>query len=113
MTTPTIYYRYNDYADTVHLEEFPVVKETPHGVWLHAPYYTKSGKKFVRLSSWDGPAFKRWAHPTKEEAEVSFFARKQKQLQILHHRIATIQAAVHYLKTGCPTPDPFDIWSAP
>lgn len=58
--------------------EYPVIKNTPKGVWL-AVY---GDAKFVLRD-----ARKRYACPTIEEALKSFIARKKKQIAILSSRI--------------------------
>ena len=72
----------------VHLRKFLVLRETPKGVWLDA---------------WRGPRFvlrdarKRYACPTKEEARVSFIARKKAQIRIYNARIHTAELALNFI----------------
>lgn len=72
----------------VHLRQFPVTIQTPKGVWIDA---------------WNGPRFvlrdarKRYACPTKEEARVSFIARKKAQIRIYNARIRTAKLALNII----------------
>jgi len=56
------------------LQEFPITKTTPKGVWIN----NLGIPRFVLLN-----AYKRFACPTKEEALESFMARKTRQIKIL------------------------------
>jgi hypothetical protein len=68
----------------LHIHEFPVLRETPKGVWLD-------------LGGWMPPRFvlrdarKRYACPTKAEAWESFVARKRAQLRILTAQVAHVE----------------------
>ena len=70
----------------VHCKQYPVLKETPQGVWLQlsALYVNDELKKDRRWVKRD--ARKRFACPTKEEALESFRARKRKQASIYRAR---------------------------
>lgn len=88
-----IYYRFRDYRTAppldefenpigrsqVHLQcmEFEVQHRTKFGVWI-LTNDEENSLKFV-----NDHTNKRYACPTKEEALVSFIARKQKQIKIL------------------------------
>jgi hypothetical protein len=72
----------------VRVDEYPVLRHTPKGVWLeHAGRYGQH--RFVlRVAN------KRWACPTKEEAMESFRARKQRQAKILRAQLAHVKEAL-------------------
>lgn len=104
---PEIWYRYEDvrYASSInefgestgdsradyHLREYEVLRHTPKGVWLIA-----------KIGNWRCPperfvlkaARKRYACPTKEEAMVSFLARKERQLSILRHQAKHVKDVI-------------------
>lgn len=61
----------------VRLSEFLVLKVTLHGVWLDYITGTAKGRFVLRTAN------KRFACPTKEEALVSYIARKNRQIAIL------------------------------
>jgi len=61
------------------LDTFPVLSETPKGVWLDIAGVTR---RFVLMG-----ARKRWACPTEPEARESFIARKQRQIRILEAQL--------------------------
>ncbi len=71
---------------SVKLYQFPVLKITPKGARL-------ADGRFVLKN-----ANKRYACPTKEEAMVSFLARKEKQLKILQNQITNVQSAIYVAK---------------
>lgn len=92
-----IWYRYEDYGYEIGifgepskalivLREFEVLRTTPKGVWLKLDVCEK---RFVLRD-----ATKRYACPTKEEARISFAARKKKQLQILEREIMIVRSAL-------------------
>jgi hypothetical protein len=60
--------------------EYQVIRHTPKGVWLKQPYCM--GKKFVLKD-----ARKRFAHPTKREALISYIARQKRRILILNSQI--------------------------
>ena len=62
------------------LYEFNVRKETPKGYWIRIPYSFKDKwtSNYTR---------KRFAYPTKEEALVSFIARKRRHTAILRYQL--------------------------
>lgn len=64
---------------------YRVIKHTPKGVWLDV----YGGKRFVLDSS-----VKRFACPTIDEALVSFYARKEKQIAICQWRIEDAKQAI-------------------
>ncbi len=70
----------------IHLNEYTVIRRTPKGVWLSRWPVTlwlgeEAGDREERFVLKD--AWKRFACPTKEEAQASFIARKKRQLKIL------------------------------
>lgn len=68
------------------LREYPVLRTTPSGVWLDV----YGQERFVKAA-----ARKRFACPTKEEALVSFQARKQRQLRILESQVRLVKKAIY------------------
>ena len=95
--TPTQYfYRYDSHTVDeygtvrIYLRTFEVVRHTEKGVWLQSPnsWYPKP-EKFVLLN-----AQKMYACPTKEEALVSFKARKEKYIRILKSRLQSAEDAL-------------------
>jgi hypothetical protein len=100
------YYRYNDGAITeieycpryLILNSYEVLSETKCGVWiryperdryLYSPMKYIQGKKFIlERSIWyKSTTNKRFAWPTKDEALVSYIARKEKQIAILENQL--------------------------
>lgn len=91
----------DEFSSSLRLDEnrFRVLKVTPKGVWL-APDYGRNDvfgrskldfsafKRFVLLT-----AQKRFAQPTKEEALLSFLARKSRQLSILRNQVKDAETA--------------------
>ena len=84
------YYRYSEFRTSesvvLHLETFKMLKKTPCGAWIE---YYGGGKKFVLDA-----ARKRFAWPTKEEALISFRARKKRQIKILTARLHDAKQAL-------------------
>lgn len=70
----------------LHVDEYPVLKETPKGVWLSLGL---GDSRFVRHS-----ARKQFASPTKELAFESFVARKRRQVSILSARLNGAEQAL-------------------
>jgi hypothetical protein len=54
----------------VSIHSFEIEKETPCGYWIGSRWVSKTSKK-------------RFAHPTKAEAIISFRKRKERQISIL------------------------------
>lgn len=93
------WYRYHDvcYADplneydepvgtgrhSIELTEFVVKKHTPKGVWIGWAW-SDTPKRFVLHA-----ARKKFAHPTKREAMLSFIERKKRQHGIYQSRANT------------------------
>ena len=69
---------------TVVWEVYTVVKETPKGVWLKD--WLNPCKKFVLRD-----AKKRFACPTKKEAQESFIHRKNRHIAILSNQLANAE----------------------
>ena len=107
---PTYWYRYVDWAMAapldeydmprgrggvhIHCERYPVIKETPKGVWLQLSGFRnfrsmEPEKRWVSRSS-----RKQFACPTKEEAMTSFLARKRRQAGIYRARAAYAEHAL-------------------
>jgi hypothetical protein len=101
------YYRYNDgmaYQDQdyklidLELKEYEIIKETKCGIWIRFPEKDRylfnpiehiQGKKFIleKYSYYDTSIKKKYAWPTKEEALISYIARKEKQIAILENQL--------------------------
>lgn len=84
MSHPVWYYRYVDHrmidrGPFIVLERYPVIRETPKGVWLALGF---GDRRFVLRT-----ARKRWACPTEDEALESFKARKRRQCRILRAQL--------------------------
>lgn len=79
------FYRYESSPAGAYIVAFPVVRTTPCGTFIDVYGYPK----FVRRD-----ARKHFACPTKEDALVSFIARKHRQIKILE---AQLNAAKHSL----------------
>lgn len=78
----------------IHLDQFPIVKETPRGAWILVDEFLAK-KKFVLLRDpWGRPTRKRWACETVEDAVKSFIARKQHQAGHLQRGLKQAQAAL-------------------
>ena len=72
----------------VYLQTFDVLRETPKGIWIG--YSNFSGwKRFVNLS-----AKKKYACLSKEDALISFKARKERQVEILEHQLRYAKEAL-------------------
>jgi len=86
-------YRYNDvlHGDEFHtyvkvyLYEYPVIKETPKGIWIRE----WGRKRFVNLE-----ARKKFACLSKEDALISFKARKTRQVKILEAQLKNTKEAL-------------------
>ena len=77
---------------SIRLQEFPVLKHTPKGVWLFTFF---GDKRFVLRD-----ARKRFACPTKEEALESFIARKKRQATIFESRARNARLAIKLAEEG-------------
>lgn len=102
-----VYYRLEDYREStsyldvcgeyvitgsrvrVRVREYPVLKRTPAGAWIR--HYDDFGndRRFVKTGT-----RKCFAHPTMEEALVSFEARKKRQYSIYMARAKDAQEAI-------------------
>ena len=91
MTTPDYWYRYDDTPGEggvyIAKRAFPVLRYTPKGVWLNV----WGTDRFVRRD-----ALKRFACPTLKEAQLSFRARKSRQLAILKGQERRVRVALSY-----------------
>lgn len=72
----------------IYTEALPVIRETECGVWLDLG--GSVARRFVLKD-----ARKRWACPTREEAEISFIARKKRQLRILRAHVLRVERALN------------------
>lgn len=79
----------------IYFNSFRVLKHTPKGVWVLRDAFFCVGddfedapKSFV-LKAQGG---KRLCHPTKEDALVSYIARKERQARILEARLSSARA---------------------
>jgi hypothetical protein len=70
---------YGKSKPTLSCYHYKVIKQTKCGAWIEYDGYKK---KFVNLE-----ARKQWACATKEEALISFIARKRSQVSILRSRL--------------------------
>lgn len=81
-----LYYRYTDIntedGPRIYLSRYPVIKETPKGVWLNV----YGSRKFVLKES-----RKRFACQTEAEALNSFIARKKRQQCILTAQLGYVE----------------------
>ena len=86
---------YGCHAEII-LDRFRVSSVTKQGVWISTGY---AAKKFVLRG-----ARKRWACPTKEEAMVSFIARKKRQLGLLRAQARHVEEVLELCRdcTDCP-----------
>lgn len=116
------YYRYSDpllfeeyqydSLNELQLEQYEVLKVTSCGVWIFYPnrnkWNTKTnkydlGKKFILEKYWyKKTTNKRFAWPTKEEALISYKARKEKQIRLLEGQLEYIRK---YLEIANNTKD--------
>lgn len=96
------YFRYNarvtEIGIRLYLEEYPVVRHTPKGVWIKVgekwdysqiPYVCSPKLKFVLNGS-----RKKHAHPSPEEALEGFIARKKRQIEILNTQLEETKQAL-------------------
>ena len=87
----------------VELLKFVVHHHTPKGVWLERHWggdydprdvgFWRSRQRFVL-----NDAYKKYAHPTLEEAKISFIARKNKQIRIYNKRIEHAERAIAFVQ---------------
>jgi len=81
-------YRYDNVGWDVILNEYEVVKETPCGYWFEKYRQENWIVMFQDRRRWTSKtAMRRLAYPTKEEAMVSFKARKRSQIKILRGQL--------------------------
>jgi hypothetical protein len=75
----------------IYVDEFPIIRETPKGVWIDVSYGgdPEEFKRFVL-----NEAHRRYACRTKEEALESFIARKKAQIRILNGQLKTAEMAL-------------------
>lgn len=75
----------------VEMLELPVIKHTPCGVWLATgPSWRRDGGKRWVSRFWN----KQYACPYKDQALVSFLARKSRQSSILMSKLAAVDEAI-------------------
>ena len=103
MNTPTKAYRYEDvtyasgdeydvsFRTVVELREYDVTKTTKHGFWIEGAFF----KRFVKTK-----ARKKFAHLTKEDALISFRARKLRQAFILERQLDRVRHALRIIPTS-------------
>lgn len=94
----TEYYRFEDSPVDgggvgIHMLTFPVIKETPRGVWIG--YGCR--RRFVLHE-----ARKRYAYPTVAEAWESLVARRKRESSILKARAAYVSSALDVMAEGMP-----------
>ncbi len=96
-----IFYRYEslnyEYGPKLILKEFKGIKETPCGWWIGTEdvcfTLPEDRKRWVSMS-----AKKRYAYPTKEEAQVNFKARKIREIGILRARLDSAEHQLILIK---------------
>lgn len=85
------------FGDSVQLmlSEFTMLRETPCGYWVIQYYNPNEPSDLIeKHKRWvSKTSRKRLCYPTKEEAMVSFKARKRKQLSIMRARIKIVELA--------------------
>lgn len=80
----------------LNIEKYEIIKKTKKGVWIYTGDVLGgikcfcNSKRFVLLSG-----KKRFAYPTKKEALESFKARKNRQIEILSHRLGNAKSALN------------------
>ena len=83
----------------VHLRKLKVLRETPKGVQLIGLGHGTNNPRLVLYDS-----YKKFACATREEARLSFVARKHKQIRIYKARIAMAEEALtlgnHFEEAG-------------
>ena len=97
MTPPAKFYRYEDiqYDHYVSVNEYHyyLIKETPCGYWIS--YYRKGHPFALDDKKWvSKTARKRFAYPTRMEAQISFKARKNAQIRILSTQLKRAKNAL-------------------
>ena len=88
----------------VSVHEYPVLRETPKGVWLEGCGFYGSPRFVLR------DARKRYACPTEEEAWESFRARKNRQLRILRAQVRHVEEVLGSAGAAVPDEDPLSIF---
>jgi hypothetical protein len=87
-------YGYTTYLKVL-LREYEVIKETPKGIWIEDLHVNKKsvlvGQRFVNLNS-----HKKFACLTKEDASLSFIARKKRQVKILENQLKYAKEALNW-----------------
>ena len=99
MTPPAKFYRYEDiqYDHYVSVNEYHyyLIKETPCGYWISLSPKLSSiyNKRWISKTS-----RKRFAYPTRIEAQESFKARKKRQIKILSAQLERAKGAISYFE---------------
>lgn len=99
------FYRYVDiqFTDGPHisLDVYEGVKQTPKGWWIVFEGYCAKdlGKKWCWKKWVSDSTYKKFACPSKEEALVSFKARKQRQRRIYEARLDQVRQVLAQLET--------------
>ena len=93
------FYRHTEtsYESGVQLDvkEYKLVRETPKGYWIIDDLWDYDEESVETYKKWvSKTARKRWAYPTKEEALVSFKARKRRQIRILTYQLSEAKTAL-------------------
>ena len=93
------FYRYELWGcgefESLRLDEYGMIKETPMGYWIGYPDQKYSGfKKWVSKT-----CTKRFAYPTKEEALTGYIKRTERRLMILKHHIVQCKKGLDLAKT--------------
>lgn len=72
-----IEYKTVDSETSVHLREYPVVKETEHTYFIALPTYTSFAKKLKQVKK---NAYNTFAYSTKEKAKEHFIRRTSRRI---------------------------------
>lgn len=83
----------------IELRHYRVTKVTEQGIWVRSIHdYSPKNDRFILLSTGYGrnsrPTRKRFAHPNKEEALISFLARKRRQQSYLVAQLENVTRAI-------------------
>ena len=102
---PSILYRYTDHNDTVMLEHYHVIRETPRGKWVvnendewRARYDVWPDRRFRKFVLNEGR--KRFAHETTDDALRAFLKRKEAHLRHLLSKVEMVKAAMEHARAG-------------
>lgn len=75
------------YTLVISCHEYKILSKTPKGTWIEA--YNIHGKRFIL-----DDARRKWAHPNRPAALVSFIRRKEVQINIITHQLRQAKLAL-------------------